>query len=374
MSLLGPLSIVHVLAPAAYGGLESVVASLAAGQARAGERVSIVPVICERADTHPYVQSLRANDLDVLPVEVAVRDYRGERRAIASVLRERSADIIHTHGERPDVVDAPVGRRFGIRSVSTVHGRTQKGWRVWLYNRIQERALRSFDAVVAVSSKLRSELLAAGVPSDRLHYVPNCWRPSEPAVGRGEARLALDLPPDVPIVGWVGRFGREKAPDVMLRSFAACGVPEARLSFIGSGPLEPECRALADALGVQERVTWHGAVPAASRYLRAFDLVALSSWSEGSPMILLEAMAAEVPVVATRVGGIPEMVSDAEAVLVPPGDVPSIAAAVASVLTDPAGAAARAVNARRRLEADFSVEDWVRRYRAIYESAGRARQ
>jgi glycosyltransferase involved in cell wall biosynthesis len=157
----------------------------------------------------------------------------------------------------------------------------------------------------------------------------------------------------------------------MLRVFAACGIPEARLSLVGSGPLERECRTLAGALGVQDRVTWHGVVPDAWRYLKAFDVVTLTSWTEGTPMILLEAMAAEVPVVATRVGGIPEVVSASEAMLVQPGEVQSIADAVASVLTERTGATARAREARRRLALDFSVDSWVRRYRAIYDSAAR---
>jgi glycosyltransferase involved in cell wall biosynthesis len=368
MAPLKPLSIVHVLAPAGFGGLESMVATLAEGQAGSGEQVSIVPVLHERAADHPYVRSLRERDLEILPVEVAVRDYRGERRAISAILRERKADVLHTHGFRPDVVDAAVARELGVQSVSTVHGRTQKGWKAWLYSKVQERALRSFDAVVAVSSKLRGELLAAGISSSRLHCIPNCWRPRTPSFGRQEARASLNLPSNVPVVGWVGRLGREKAPDIMLRAFAACTNPELRLSLIGSGPLEGECRELAHSLGIEDRITWHGVITDVSRYLRAFDVVAITSWSEGSPMILLEAMAAQVPVVTTNVGGIPEMVSVSEALLVPAGDVASIAAAIDNTLTDRLGATTRALEAHRRIGTEFNVEEWVWRYRAIYQN------
>jgi glycosyltransferase involved in cell wall biosynthesis len=133
--------------------------------------------------------------------------------------------------------------------------------------------------------------------------------------------------------------------------------------------LELGCRTLAGALGIQDRVTWHGVIPGISRYLKAFDVVALTSWTEGSPMILLEAMAAEVPVVATRVGGIPEMVSASEVLLVPAGDVASIAGALDNTLTDVASATARALAARRRIETRFNVEEWVQRYREIYTHA-----
>ncbi len=133
---------------------------------------------------------------------------------------------------------------------------------------------------------------------------------------------------------------------------------------------EPDGRALREqavALGVSASVVWHGIV--LSSLFTNFDVFVLSSRTEGAPVVLLEAMAADVPVVATRVGGVPDVVSEAEALLVAPGDPRALAATIRSVWRDKQGAARRAAPARVRLRRNFSVEPWVAAYKAIYGSA-----
>ena len=111
---------------------------------------------------HPFVRTLRDRELDVVPIDVATRGYLAERAAIASLCRRFRPDVFHTHGYRPDVVDAGVARRLGVPTVTTVHGFTGGGWKDRLYERIQRRAFRSFGAVVAVSQPLRDALLRDG--------------------------------------------------------------------------------------------------------------------------------------------------------------------------------------------------------------------
>jgi hypothetical protein len=122
------LSVVHLLAPARFGGLESVVETLSAGQADAGDSVCVAPVLApdEVAD-HPFVEALRGRGVEVAVLEIGVRGYMRERREVAALLRARGAHVLHTHGYRPDVVDAPVARRMGVAAVTTVHGYTGGG-------------------------------------------------------------------------------------------------------------------------------------------------------------------------------------------------------------------------------------------------------
>jgi glycosyltransferase involved in cell wall biosynthesis len=261
---------------------------------------------------------------------------------------------MHTHGYRPDVIDAPVARRMGVPTVTTVHGFTGGGWRGRFYEWLQVRSFRAFDAVVPVSRKLEGELAARGVPGRRLHLLRNAWKPSTPFLDRVEARRLLGI-------------GSE-APDVMIRALAEVGAPDVRLSMIGAGPMESECRVLAETLGVNERVRWHGMVPDAGSVLRAFDALTLSSWTEGTPMVLLEAMAAGVPIVTTTVGGVPDVVTPAEARHCAAGEPGQIAEAIDDVFHDPESATTRARAAKRRLETDFAVGPWVERHRALYYS------
>ena len=363
------LSVVHLLAPATFGGLESVVAGLAAGQAEAGARVAIGLLLSPGSSwKSPLAQSLEATGIPLSHLEFPPRAYLAERRAVGALLARWRPQVLHTHGYRPDVLHAPLARTLGVGRVSTVHGFTGGGLRNRIYEWIQRRALRRFDAVVVVSEALRTMLEAGGVPASRLHLVPNALKPAGTLLDRASARDALGLPPEGAVVGWVGRFTQEKGPDQMIRAFQGLD-PTVSLSLLGSGPMRGGLEDLAGNLGISKRIRWHGTVPNAASFLRAFDLVCLSSWTEGTPMVLLEAMAAETPVVATSVGGIPDVVSGDEALLVPPGDPSAMAEAMRATLADPAAARRRAEAASARLTRDFGVDQWLNRYRDVYRAA-----
>jgi glycosyltransferase involved in cell wall biosynthesis len=368
------ISVVHVLAPARFGGLESVIQTLAPGQVAAGDSVCVVPVLePHESEGHPVVGALRASGIDVAPVVVSGRDYRGERSAIEAVVLSRAADVVHTHGYRPDVIDAPVARRLGIPTVTTVHGFTRGGfgrggWRGRFYEWLQIRSFRKFEAVVVVSDRLRGELVQEGVPVDRVHVLRNAWASAGHGLDRQAARSHLGVEGEGPAVAWVGRLSSEKAPDIFVRAVGEVRSHSGSFHVVGAGKSAEECRALASSLGVADRIHWLGAVPDAGRYLSAFDALVMTSWTEGTPMVLLEAMAAGVPVVTTAVGGIPDVVSPDEAILCEAGDVTALAAGIDAILADPDVARTRAAAARRRLETEFAVEPWVRRYREIYQS------
>src|SRR4051812_9944743 len=121
-----PLAIIHVLAPGVVGGLESVVRVLSSGQRRAGHDVRVMCVL-DSAGPHPYVESLERAGVDVRPVVVRGRGTAREREHLGALFAERRPDVLHTHGYRPDLVDAPVARRYGAATVSTVHGFTGGG-------------------------------------------------------------------------------------------------------------------------------------------------------------------------------------------------------------------------------------------------------
>jgi glycosyltransferase involved in cell wall biosynthesis len=138
--------------------------------------------------------------------------------------------------------------------------------------------------------------------------------------------------------------------------------------MIGDGPALKQVQAHARDAGLETQVTWHGLVPDAGRLLAAFDAVVLSSRTEGTPIILFESIAARVPVVTTAVGGIPAVVSEREAVLVPPQDPLGLAQGIARALDDRAGALARTTAASERVAFKFAVGPWIDRHLALYRS------
>jgi len=362
----GPLVIAHVVAPAAVGGLERVVCALAQGHAARGHAVHVLSVFDRGGSVTPL-------PLDGTPgvtqhvLEVARRRYDRERADVAALCRRLGVQVLHTHGYRPDVVDAPVARALGIPAVTTVHGFTGGGWKNRLFERLQVRAYRHFDGVVAVSRLLQAQLAARGVPAGRLHCIPNAWAGSRvPLLDRGAARRALGAPGSGPCIGWVGRLSGEKGPDVLLDALALVTDLPWRAAIIGTGREAAALRRRADALGLAERVVWCGDVADAARCYPAFDVFVLSSRTEGTPIVLFEAMAAVVPVVATRVGGIPDVVDEAQALLVPPEDPRALGAALRAALADPAAAALRAAAAQQRLARDFAAGPWLDRYEMLY--------
>lgn len=348
------VAVLHVVAPGQVGGLESVVLALTAGQAARGNRVHVAAVLDGQPQKHAFLDAL---GVDHTACVLAPRDYRGERARIAALCARLRPDIVHTHGYRPDVIDAAIARRAGIPTVTTVHGYTGAGgWRGRLYEYLQRRAFRRFDAVVAVSRPLATSLRNDGVAPSRVHLIPNAYA-ARPFVSRDDARRTLGLGPGF-IAGWIGRLSPEKAPDVFVSAISQL---DAQISgaIVGSGREAPRN---------SERVFMLGQVADAARLITAFDVLVLSSRTEGTPMVLFEAMAAGVPVVTTAVGGVPDVVTDKEALLVPPERPDALARAIAAVRDDPASARSRAEAAARRLETEYAVAPWVERYAAVYRA------
>jgi glycosyltransferase involved in cell wall biosynthesis len=220
--------------------------------------------------------------------------------------------------------------------------------------------------VIAVSRQLSNELRGTWTRSERLHVIPNGWSDRTPIADSSEARRRLNLPAKGIVVGWVGRLIPIKGADVFLRAVKhLTGLP-LTVSVIGEGSERTRLEEFVRAEGLSDRVHFHGSVPNAARYISAFDVFVLSSRSEGTPVTLLEAMAAKVPVVVTSVGGVPEVVGAAEAMLVPPENPDALAAAIQFVIQDPTAAARRVEAAVHRLHANFGMERWIDAHDRVY--------
>jgi glycosyltransferase involved in cell wall biosynthesis len=360
--------VVHVLAPARQGGLERVVEMLASGQ---GSRAQVAVVLTPSdAEGHPFVHDLHERGVRVCEIVVPGRAYLREYRALRALIATVRPDILHTHGYRADIIGSLAARRAGIPVVSTAHGFVGGSFRNRLNERLQCLALRYAFAVIAVSRPLVKRLEAAGVHADRIRVVPNAYASPVPVVASAAARATLGLDPGALIAGWVGRLSGEKGPDVMLAALSA-GDRDWRLSIVGEGHDRVQLGQQAEVLGVTDRVVWHGAVARAGSLMSAFDAFVLSSRTEGTPIALFEAMAARVPIIATRVGGVPDVVTDAEAILVPSESPEAIAEALAAIRSDPAAARRRCEAALERLTTVFGAGEWVRSIERIYDQAAR---
>lgn len=365
----------HLCAPAHVGGLERVVQGLSSGQLRRGHRVAVVAVVEPNTDTSAFMDPMQEAGVECIRVEVAGRAYLTELREVGRLLSSWRPDVLHTHGYRSDLLHGGHARRKGVATVTTLHGSSRMGGFSRVFEWIQEWALRRFDAVIAVSAPLVEVLRGRGVTADRIHEVPNAWTPPDRMIPRDEARRTLDAPMDRLLVGWVGRLIPIKGCDIFLEALARmeydCGWV-ARI--VGDGPERPRLEAMVRELGLSERVRFLGAVPDAARLFSALDLFVLSSRSEGTPMVLLEAMGAGVPVLATTVGGVPDLVEGGRSGwLVPPEAPADLALAIAEALASREARSARAERGSTHVRSKYDFDTWIRRHEEVYRSALDAR-
>jgi glycosyltransferase involved in cell wall biosynthesis len=360
------LRILHVVAPGEAGGLERVVQALAIGHRRRGVELHVAVILDAPNPRHGFVLPLLDSGVSVHPLPLPARAYRQERAEVRRLISSLRPNVVHTHGYRPDVVDGGVARQAGVPCVTTVHGFTGGDWKNRVYEQLQRWSYRRFDAVVAVSRLLAESLVRSGVPRSRVRLLRNAWSEMSRPESRSAARDRLGVPPGVFHVGWVGRVSEEKGLDVLVSALPHLADLPVRVSVIGDGCERPRVQAQAASLGVGDRIHWAGVVPDAARLFPAFDAYVLSSRTEGTPMVLFEAMAVGVPIVATAVGGVPDVVSAAEVRLVPGDDPYSLAKAIRSVFSEPESAAERAEAAQRRLQEHFAVDAWLAGYEKVY--------
>ncbi len=364
----------HVVAPSPVGGLERVLQTLAVAQQLGGDDVHVAAVLDAADAAGGFIDPLEREAICVHRVVPGQRHYLREQRDIAGLCRRVRPDVVHTHGSRADVVDAAAARHAGCVTIATVHGFLGGSVRNRCYEwHLQCRSLRRASAVAAVAAPIVERLVATGVKRDRVRLLRNAWRASAEPLDRRAARNSLGITSDAFRIGWIGRVSREKGLDNLVRALPSLADLRVELSILGDGPERAAVLREAKALGVADQLSWHDVVPGADRVLSAFDVIVLSSRTEGTPIVLLEAMAAGVPVVASAVGGVPDVVSNMEAHLVRAGDAHELAQAIRDVHDRPAAAAARAIAARRRLDCNFGVAPWLDEYRDLYVTAAAAR-
>jgi RraA family protein len=282
-------------------------------------------------------------------------------------------DIIHGHGAKGGALARLASVASGTAVVYTPHGLVLMDPGVPLRRRLVYHAAewalaRLTRQIIAVSPEEERFAVGRGFGRRRVVLIPNGIAPIA-FPKRAVVRQDLGLTDDIIAVGFIGRLVEQKAPDVLVKAFAmaACEAPRARLVVVGSGPLERPLRCLASGLGVSDRISWLGERDGAS-VLPAFDVFAIASRKEGLPYVLLEALAAGLPIVATATAGVELVVQHGANGFIVPSDCPeTFAAALKDLLVDPRRLALFGRASRRRAAA-FTAEAMIERTLATYMS------
>lgn len=295
--------------------------------------------------------------------------------ATRALLQEIRPAILHTHMAKAGTVGRLAAATVRPRPVTvhTFHGHVLDGYFPGPVEKAflaAERLLaRRTDVLIAVSPQVRDSLVELGVGDpERWRVVPLGLElaPFAAVAGpSGRLRRRLGLAPDVPLVGAVGRLVPIKDLTTLVRAVAR--LDGVHLALVGEGEARPELEALVGSLGLGERVHLPGWADDVAAWMADLDVVALTSRNEGTPVALIEALAAGRPVVATSVGGVPFVVRDgATGRLVPPADPAATADALEAALSDPAEGSRRAAVGRAEVLDRFGSERLVADIRSLY--------
>lgn len=356
---LQALRICHVVGNLGVGGAERQIANLL----NASASLRPLLVLIDRHPPQDLVSGL-ASGVEVVCCPVRISQWLWDIPGLASLLRRRRINILHTHMFWPSLhgaVAAALGRVPVL--ITTEHGRNQwkRAWHRWVErNIISRRAARR----ICVSR----DILELRVEKDRLPQAQMIMIPN------GTPLNELNRPPRVPTARLlaVGRLIPAKDYSSLLAAakiLAARNVPFS-LQIAGNGPLREELATQCKQLGIDAHVRFLGNRDDIPVLMQHHDIFVLSSEREGQPLVLLEAMANAMPIVATRVGGIPEtLVDGVEGTLVPERNPVALADALQFLIENPAVATEWGNHARERVRKDFSIESVARRHFDLYRNA-----
>jgi glycosyltransferase involved in cell wall biosynthesis len=283
-------------------------------------------------------------------------------KKLAAVCRERGVKIWHGHDYKSNFYGVLLRKQLGVKLVSTMHGWVQPSWKTPLYFALDRWSLRRYEQVMAVSQDLYDAALKDGVAQERLTLVEN-------AIDTDEFRRRAPTSGKPFVIGAVGRLSEEKGFHLLIEAcerLAAKG-REFELRIAGEGPQQAALTAQIAASKFSSRWKLLGFQKDTRALFESFDLFALSSLREGLPNVVLEAMAMEVPVLATRCGGMQAFARHNEdAFLVDPGSVDELERGLGTLLTDSALRRKLAIAARSRIERDSSFRARITKELSVY--------
>jgi glycosyltransferase involved in cell wall biosynthesis len=370
------------------GGPALHVAYLTAGLRERGYDTTLVAGSLARGeDSMAFVADARA--VEVVQIDELGREISPLRDLVATVrlarlIRREQPDILHTHTAKAGTVGRVAallaGRRGPPVVVHTFHGHVLRGYfgplRSWFFRQLERWLARHTTALIAVSPQVRDDLVALGVaPAERFVVVRLGVELEERVAGeqngRAESRRYLGIGPERFAVGWIGRMTAVKRTDDVLVAFKQLredGV-DAVLCLVGDGPDRPQLEQRAHELGVIRDTLFLGYQDDVAPFYAAFDALILPSSNEGTPVSAIEALAAGRPVVATRVGGVPDVVQEGEdGFLVEPGATDDLAERLGRLAREPELRERMGRAGRERVLPRYAVERLVDDVDRLYRS------
>jgi len=373
MELKKKIKVIHFLASPVIGGVEKLVLTLGANINKHRFDLILGIFVYNEATKNPLYNEAKAAGLQVEIIRINRHAYGLSQLAdIYRIIAKHKPDIIHTHGYKTNLIGLAFAKFKGIRIVTTCHGwLTSENKKTNALNKLSTICLKFFDNVIAVSDEMKSILINCDVPISKIVLLRNM-----PAISRSSAhqekenlRYVLNLPPKSKLIGFVGRLEKIKGCDqfVEAAALAARTLQQCHFIMVGDGSQKELLENRVKALGIGKYVHFLGYVEHTEHIFEDLDVYILPSRNEGLPLSLLEAMYFRIPIIASAVGGIPDVIRDGiSGRLVPPNEPQKLALAIIEALQSYSKSENMALEAKRIVDEEFSIEKWVSRIENIY--------
>ncbi len=360
--------ILYVIDDLGLGGAQRQLTALVRGLSKDRYQPFVVSLSESKRDYASSMEEAR------VPLRMLPQSGKWDLRCLGSLVRmmkEIRPQLVHTWLFTADLYGRLAAWCTQVPVVVSAV-RSVEPWKPW-HHVLTDRLLKSTTDAFTVNAQAIARVLEAreGIPPEKIHTIYNGIDLETFSSCRdGELRRSLSLPEDTPLVGIIGRLSPEKGHEIFLKAAAQVSRPLPQVHFlvVGSGALEEKLRRQARLLQIAPKVHFLKGRPEIGPIFAALNLVVVSSLYEGCSNVVLEAMACGLPVVATRVGGNPEVIDDGETgLLVPSGDSARLSRAVEELLRDPVRAQALGERARLQVQQRFGLPAMVRKMERLYD-------
>jgi glycosyltransferase involved in cell wall biosynthesis len=359
--------VLQLISSGGYYGAENMLLNLCARQEETGCRPSLVLFYNVHVPNVEFYERARRRGISVRMVHCKGRADWHAVGQIKEIIHEDAIDLVHAHGYKADLYGYVAAKSATRPVVATCHNWVGGTAALGLYNRLDRMVLKRFNAVAAVSESVRQQLLGAGLPANKIKVIANgidveaferASSGADPRAGEGK------------IIGVVARLDLQKGFEFLLLAARELCREFRNLTIVvsGEGPDRGAIEQMIARYGLESNVVLSGQESDMPAVYAAMDLFVLPSLNEGLPMTVLEAMAASRPIVATRVGAIPNVIHEGETgLLVKPADAAGLQAAIARLLCDPELCRHLGAQAHKWVGRNYTSEIMAQQYRSLYD-------
>lgn len=334
----------------------------------------VVAVFNEQSgERNDFIEGIRSLGGKAFCLQPGVSSFFPSLLRILRLIRQHRIDIICTHDYKSNLFGLIASSILKVPIVSVFHGRTSHDNKIRFYERLDDFLLRFFDCVVAVSQETQRKLEKMGLKGNKIRVIHNAVEVSgetgEGGIREEGIRRELSIEMEDPMILFAGRLSREKGVCVLLDAAKQVlqSFPRAIFLIVGDGPEAASLQSRGQALKLEGRVRFTGFRKDIQRFLREMDFAVLPSFTEGMPLLVLESYAVGKPVVASRVGGVPEIMEDGvHGLLVEPGNADDLAKALMAMLSDPNRRERMGRAAFERVRTHFSIERQASAYVELF--------